>query len=161
MEKFATKNRLYAPYCECLHYAKKLGLEIYPGWETWDGFWNWALAHGYDHTYTLRRSRRTPFTPEYTTLVLFQRKDYEYIAYHSNDRYELPIASASSMEKLSEILKKCGYDYNPKTIKELIGHKRPPTQWRKSYRLVFERVDLTNYDEDDEPFEVKEHKRTT
>lgn len=154
--KYETQNNpLCTWYKDAKRRARKNNSPICEEWTTWFGFARWCEANGYDENTKLHYSARNPFAPEYvSTNKISCRGDFEYIAYSSDDPYELIITSAPTTGELSYKLKRLGYDYDCKTISmSLVHNKREVT--RHYCRLIFEKIDLSNYNEDGEPFEEK------
>lgn len=148
------RNRLYHSWWKKKLLAKKNNQPVYPEWETWELFSKWAKDHGYDDKTTIHTHSTLPFTPDNVTFVPFEGfRDYEYWAYRAGDPYEFPVACASDVTTLSEILKANGFDYTPASISSAISRNEERAIDDRKYGLIFERIDLTDYDEDPEPFE--------
>ena len=148
-----TKNPLCVWYRTTLRRAKARNAEIYPEWETWVGFAKWASANGYDENSKFHYSSHNPFTPEYIHCTRYEDRDYEYIAYEATDPYELIITSASYIEELAEKLNRLGYDYDAESIRSALSRNETERPIEERDRgLIFERIDLTDYDDTDEPF---------
>lgn len=145
-------NPLYSWYRSTKARVKLKKQTIYPEWITWRGFAKWCEERGYDEFTELHYTTHNPFSPEYVSSEM----RYEYIAYDSQDPYELIITSASRIDELAENLKRLGYDYTYESIKSALSRnktERPIDD--RLYGLIFEKIDLSNYNEDDEPFEER------
>lgn len=153
--KYETQNN---PLCTWYHVAryraKKNNSPVCEEWKNWIGFAKWCEAHGYDENSKLHYSAHNPFAPEYLGLKRGVKNDWEYIAYLSDDPYELIITSAPHIKELADKLKRLGYDYDWKTISMSLAHNKREVERRYS-RLIFEKIDLSNYNEPDEPFEER------
>ncbi len=155
--KYSTyKNPLYERYKFVRHLARKNNQYIHPEWINWYGFAKWCEDRGYDETYNFSYSPRNPFTPDYIGTTRTEDRDCEYIAYEASDPYELIIASAPYTDELSAILKRMGYDYTTESIWSALSRNEEerPIEERKR-GLLFEKIDLSNYDDTDEPFEER------
>lgn len=153
---FDTKNNaLCTWYRSAIHRAKKKNSPIYEEWKTWIGFALWAKNHGYDENSKLHYTSNNPFTPEYLGTTRSEELDCEYIAYDSRDPYELIIASAPYIEELSEKLKRLGYDYTYESIRSALSRNEERAVEDRVHGLIFEKIDLSNYDDTDEPFEER------
>ena len=156
MKRSTYKNPLCDWYRAMKCFAKKKGSPIYPAWESWLGFVEWAEAQGYDENSKLSYSALNPFAPEYIGTTRVEDRDCEYIAYESSDPYELIIASAPYIDELAEIVKRLGYDYTVDSIMSALSRNANERPIEERCRgLVFEKIDLSNYNEDDEPFEER------
>jgi hypothetical protein len=151
------KNPLYNWWKSTIHRAKQKNTTVHPEWTTWFGFAKWADEHGYDENSKLKASVLNPFTPEYLGTTRCEDRDCEYIAYEASDPYELIIASASYVEELSEKLMRMGYTYTPESIMSALARNGERAVDDRIFGLIFEKIDLSNYNEDDEPFETKEN----
>lgn len=155
--KYSTyKNPLHVWWKNVMRYAKLKNSPIYPKWRTWRGFAEWAEEHGYDEHSKFKVSTLNPFTPEYLGITRCVDRDCEYIAYEASDPYELIIASASYVDELAKIVARMGYDYTTESIISALSRNaedRPIED--RSRGLIFEKVDLTDYDDTEEPFEER------
>lgn len=150
------KNPLYTWYVASMKRATKRGVEIYPEWANWNGFIKWLHAHGYEDGCKLHYSSRNPFTPEFLGTIRSENLDYEYIAYDARDPYELIVTSAPYIDELASKLKRMGYDYTPESIRSALSRNEERVVDERVFGLIFEKIDLSNYNEDEEPFESKE-----
>lgn len=154
---FATKdNPLCTWYRNAKRCAIKRGSPIYEEWMNWRSFAKWCAEHGYDENSKLHYSSHNPFTPEYLGIERGLIYDCEYIAFDAKDPYELIIASAPTAIELSNILKRMGYDYDRESILSALSRndvERPIEERERG--LLFEKIDLSNYNEDGEPFEER------
>lgn len=149
-------NPLATWYRSTLARVRRNNSPIYPRWRTWFGFAKWAEENGYDENSELHCSALNPFTPEYLGRKRAEKYDCEYIAYSATDPYELIIASAPSIPELAEILRNNGYCYTEASIHTALSRNKTDRPIDERVKcLVFERVDLSNYNEDDEPFEER------
>ncbi len=156
MRYTTTNNPLSNWYRSAILRARRNNVPICKEWSTWRDFAKWCESQGYDENTRLHYSAFNPFSPEYLRCKRPRPGDYEYIAYDGRDPYELIITSASSLLELSENLKRMGYDYDCHYIATSLCRNetiRPIA--RRRYGLVFEKIDLSNYNEDDEPFEER------
>lgn len=155
--KYSTyKNPLCDRYRGILRDIKKTGVEIYPEWTTWRGFAEWLERRGHDETYRFSYSPFNPFTPEYLGTTKRADPPFEYIAYEATDPYELIICSAPSAEELSEKLIRMGYNYTTDSIWSALSRNEERAVEDRLFGLIFEKIDLRNYDETDEPFEERD-----
>lgn len=149
------KNPLYVWYIGTMRRIKARGSEIYPQWATWKGFVRWLDEHGYDDNCKLHYSANNPFTPEYLGTIHHEERDCEYIAYDAHDPYELIIASAPYPDELAEKLKRMGYGYTAESIRSALTRNEERAVEDRLFGLIFEKIDLSDYNEDDEPFEER------
>lgn len=159
------KNKLANWYRASKRRALKNNSPICDEWKTWRGFAEWCKVNGYDENSKLFYSARNPFSPEYLFVKQGGKSsyvkrppehDWEYIAYKARDPYELIISSAPSVTELSANLLGLGYVYDEQSILASLSRNntdRPVDE--RHHGLIFERVDLFNYNEDDEPFEER------
>ena len=155
MKYDTTNNPLCTWYRSALRRARKKSTPVCDEWKTWLGFAKWCEDHGYDENSKLHYSAHNPFGPEYIGTTRYEERDYEYIAYDAQDPYELIIASAPYIEELSEKLKRLGYDYTYESIRSALSRNEERAVEDRIYGLIFEKVDLTDYNEDGEPFEER------
>lgn len=155
--KYSTyKNPLYEWYKVMRWKALKNGTPIYPQWLSWYGFAVWAEANGYDENSKFHYSTRNPFTPEYFGTTRVEDRDCEYIAYEASDPYELIIASAPYIEELTTIVNRMGYEYTPESIMSALSRNANDRPIEERDRgLIFEKIDLSTYEETNEPFEER------
>lgn len=155
--KYSTyKNPLYNWWKNTMRVAKSKNTYVYPDWTTWRGFAKWCEENGYDENSEFHCTTNNPVTPEYLGLTRCVDRDCEYIAYEADDPYELIVTSASYVDELAEKLKRLGYDYDAESINSALSRNTEdrPTEER-SRGLIFEKIDLTDYEETDEPFEER------
>lgn len=159
MKRSTYKNPMCDWYRATKLYAKKNNRPIFPAWETWMGFVEWAETHGYDDNSKFHYSKFNPFAPEYILSTRVADRDCEYIAYEADDPYELIIASAPYPDELAEILNRMGYEYTSASIHSALSRNKDDRPVEDRERgLIFEKIDLSNYEEDDEPFEERKEK---
>ena len=152
--KYDTRhNNLATWYRATKRRVRQFGSPIYPEWETWRGFAKWCADHGYDENSKLHYSAHNPFTPEYLGTLRHSDQDYEFIAYDARDPYELIIASAPYIDELAEKVRRLGYSYTAESIRSALSRNKERVVEDRVHSLIFEKIDLSNYNEDDEPFE--------
>lgn len=151
-----SKNPLAVWYRCAKRYAKNRNSPISPEFETWRGFAKWCNSQGWDENVKLHYSSFDPFTPDYVYERSGEDYPFEYIAYDARDRYELIITSAPTVPELSNKLHNLGYEYGIREIHSSISRNKEerPIEERE-WGLIFEKIDLRNYNEDGEPFEER------
>lgn len=158
--RYNTKdNILYSTYRKKIRRAILKNNPIFEEWTTWRKFASWLEAHGYDENISIRHHSKNPFTPEYTSFTPREthnpNEDVEFIAYKANDPCELIVASASTIPKLSAKLRRGGWSYTSASIYTALSKNGERDINKRKFGLIFEKVDLTNYNEDPEPFEER------
>lgn len=155
--KYSTyKNPLYNWWKSIRWTVKKNYQYICTDFDTWYGFAKWCEDHGYDENSKFHYSTKNPFTPDYLGTTRCEDRDCEYIAYEANDPYELPIASAPYIDELVEMVNRMGYTYTVDSIMSALSRNASDRPIEERDRgLIFEKIDLTDYDDTDEPFEER------
>lgn len=144
-------EKLYNAYYRKKTEAEQNGGIIFPAWKDRFTFYAWLKENGFRKGSRIIRKHNYDFTPDNLEVHHSgENSPFEYIAYLADDPYELPIATATSAYKLSEIVRRMGYHYDAQSIFAQLVRVEDGTRNKARQRgyLCFEKVDLRDYQDD-------------